>query len=499
LSKRGSGILLHITSLPSPFGIGDLGPSAYKFADLLAAARQSYWQILPLCPTAVAYGNSPYSSVSTFAGNTLLISPEMLQRDGLISMAHLDSIPYSSDERCDYRAVTSYKEHILNLSYDSFRQTGQNRDRFARFCEDHRSWLETYALFVVIRGLMGEASWSEWPSGLRDRTADDIEETRIEHASDIEKVKFGQYLFFSQWSALKDYCNRQGILIIGDIPIYTSYDSADVWSNPGIFKLDKAKRPVAVAGVPPDYFSATGQLWGNPLYDWDALQSSGYEWWAERLRHTLGFCDVARIDHFRGLVAYWEVPAHETTAVNGRWVQVPTDDFFTHLFQRFHPLPLIAEDLGALTPDVGEAMNRFGLPGMKVLLFAFDEDNPMHPYLPHAYEKNCVVYTGTHDNNTVRGWFEEDARPEDRARLFRYLGKEVRADDANWEFVRLAMMSVADVAVVPAQDILGLGAGARMNRPSVTHGNWEWRLSPSQFDDPTVDRLRIMTEVYGRA
>jgi 4-alpha-glucanotransferase len=311
-------------------------------------------------------------------------------------------------------------------------------------------------------------------------------------------VKFGQYLFFAQWRALKNYCNERGIQVIGDIPIYVSYDSVDAWANPGIFKLDGDKRPVVVAGVPPDYFSAEGQLWGNPVYDWDALRRSGYAWWIERLRHTLTLYDVIRIDHFRGLVAYWEVPAYEKTAINGRWSQVPTDDFFNGLFKRFFNLPIIAEDLGIITPDVRETIKRLDFPGMKVLLFAFGEDNPMHIYLPHSYERNCVVYTGTHDNNTVRGWFDQEAGQEDRGRLFRYIGREVAADEVNWELMRLAMMSIANMAIAPMQDILGLGQEARMNRPSVAQGNWEWRLVPAQLTETVTRRLRSLTETGGR-
>jgi 4-alpha-glucanotransferase len=498
VSKRGSGILLHITSLPSPFGIGDLGPEAFGFADSLAAARQSYWQILPLCPTAVVYGNSPYSSVSTFAGNTLLVSPEMLLRDGLISRAHVDGRPHFPNERCDYDAVTPYKEHILDVAYESFLHMGTNRSGFVRFCEDQRSWLDTYALFEVIKGLLCGKTWNEWPPGLRDRAREDLEQIRREHASAIERTKFGQYIFFTQWFALKEHCNRRGIQIMGDMPIYVSYDSSDAWANPGIFKLDGEKKPVLVAGVPPDYFSSTGQLWGNPVYDWDALRQSRYEWWVERLRHILTLYDVVRIDHFRGLVAYWEVPACEKNAVNGRWTRVPTDDFFNYLSKQFLTLPLIAEDLGIITADVREAMSRLGFPGMKVLLFAFGEDNPMHIYLPHTYEKNFVVYTGTHDNNTVRGWFEDEARPEDKARLFRYLYKEVPADSVNWEVVRLAVASIADTAMIPVQDVLGLGKEGRMNRPSIARGNWEWRLQPSQLTDGMIERLKGMTETYGR-
>ena len=497
--KRGSGVLLHVTSLPSPFGVGDLGPAAYGFADALSAARQTYWQILPLCPTSPVYGNSPYSSISTFAGNTLLVSPEMLLRDGLITQAHIDLRPQFPDDRCDYDAALSYKEQIFDAAYETFLTSGRKREGFEAFCEANRSWLDTYSLFVVIKGLEEGRSWNEWPWELRDRVPDQLERIRVEHGPAIDRVAFSQYLFFAQWFSLKEYCNRRGIQIMGDIPIYVSYDSADVWSNPEIFKLDGEKRPTVVAGVPPDYFSATGQLWGNPVYNWDVLRLSGYHWWEERLRHMLNLYNVVRIDHFRGLVAYWEVPAYEQSAVNGRWVEVPADDFFNHLFKRFFTLPIIAEDLGLITPDVRETIRRFGFPGMKVLLFAFGEDNPMHIYLPHSYDRNYVAYTGTHDNNTVRGWFEREAKSEDKARLFRYLGREVDADTVSRELIRLALMSVADIAIAPMQDVLGLGEESQMNRPSVAHGNWGWRVHPSHLDDGTFETLRIMTETYGRA
>ena len=499
MNKRGSGVLLHVTSLPSPFGIGDLGPWAYRFADFLGETRQTYWQILPLSPTASVYGNSPYSSISTFAGNTLLISPELLMRDAIISREEADFKPVFPDGRCDYDAAVLYKEKLLERAHAAFLRSGKERDRFNQFCEDQATWLDTYSLFVAIKKRMGGRSWGEWPCELRDRSPDAIQRIRSECASELEKEKLGQFLFFTQWQALKNYCNERGIQIIGDIPIYVSYDSADVWSNTDIFKLSSERKPVAVSGVPPDYFSATGQLWGNPVYNWDALRLTGYEWWTERLGHTLKLYDAVRIDHFRGLVAFWEVPASEANAVNGRWVQVPTDDFFNTLFKRFFALPIIAEDLGLITPDVREAIKRFGFPGMKVLLFAFGEDNPMHIYLPHTYEKNYVVYTGTHDNNTARGWFENEAGPEEKRRLFRYLGKETRADEVNWELIRLAMMSIADIAIVPMQDILGLGREAQMNRPSTARGNWEWRLLPSQLTESVAERLRTLTEIYGRS
>ncbi len=499
MNKRGSGLLLHVTSLPSPYGVGDLGPWAYKFADFLAGTRQSYWQILPLSPTAPVYGNSPYSSISTFAGNTLLISPDILCEEGLITRKQLDSRPPFPDDRCDYDGAASFKDDLLDIACEAFMKDRAARERFGYFCEEHAAWLDNYALFVALKKRMGGRSWNEWDWELRDRVPEAIAAATRECASDVEREKFRQYIFFRQWKNLKDYCNRLGVQVVGDIPIYVSYDSADVWSNSRIFKLNDEKRPYAVAGVPPDYFSRTGQLWGNPVYNWDALRATRYAWWIERMRHILTLYDVVRIDHFRGLVAYWEVPAPAHNAMNGHWVQVPTDDFFNELFKRFFTLPIIAEDLGLITPDVHEAIRRFGFPGMKVLLFAFGEDNPMHIYLPHAFGRDSVVYTGTHDNNTARGWFDREARPEDRERLFRYIGREVGAEEVGWELIRLAMLSVAGMVIVPLQDVLGLGEEARMNRPSVTLGNWGWRFLPEQLTDAVTVRLRSLTEIYGRA
>jgi 4-alpha-glucanotransferase len=314
----------------------------------------------------------------------------------------------------------------------------------------------------------------------------------------LEKEKFCQYLFFKQWHSLKTYCQEKGVRLFGDLPIYVSFDSADVWANPGLFKLDKEKHPTFVSGVPPDYFSETGQLWGNPVYRWNVLRKNGFRWWIERMAHHLKLFDALRIDHFRGLVAYWEIPAGEKTAINGKWVKVPVNDFLSTLKRHFPFLPIVAEDLGVITPDVRQVMDRFALPGMKVLVFAFGEDHPMHPYLPHTYEKNFLVYTGTHDNNTVCGWFEREASPDDKGRLFRYLGREVSVEEVPWALIRLAMMSVANMVILPMQDILGLGEEARMNRPSVPHGNWEWRLLPEQMTPSISQRLLEMTEIYGR-
>ncbi len=499
MNKRGAGILLHPTSLPSPYGVGDLGPSAYRFADFLTRTRQMYWQVLPLNPTSPVLGNSPYSSVSTFACNTLLISPDLLVEGGLLDKKEVEARPRFPEGRCDYEGAIFYKDYLLDLAYDKFRRSAADHDAFVHFCQSHASWLDTYALFVCIKKQMAGRIWSEWPRELRQRAPERIEAVRRELSADLEKEKFRQYLFFRQWGALKKYCNERGVQILGDIPIYVSYDSADAWANPSFFKLNEQQKPTVVAGVPPDYFSATGQLWGNPVYDWDALKRTGYAWWIERMGRTLALFDVVRIDHFRGLVAFWEVPAGETNAVNGRWATAPVRDLFDQLFKRFFDLPIIAEDLGIITPDVREAIHELGFFGMKVLLFAFGEDNPMHIYLPHTYEEKYAVYTGTHDNNTVKGWFETEARPDELERLFRYLGREVGSEEACWELIRLAMMSVARIAVFPLQDILCLGREARMNRPSIGRGNWEWRILPGQLTDAIADRLRSLTVTYGRA
>jgi 4-alpha-glucanotransferase len=340
--------------------------------------------------------------------------------------------------------------------------------------------------------------WNQWPRELRDRDIESLRAIKKESHNQIEKEKFWQYLFFKQWHSLKDYCREKGVRLLGDLAIYVSLDSADVWANADLFKLDREKRPAFVSGVPPDYFSETGQLWGNPVYRWNVLKKSGYRWWVRRIAHNLKLFDVLRIDHFRGLVAYWEIPAGEKTAINGRWVKVPVKDFLNTLNKHFPHLPIVAEDLGVITPDVREVMDQFELPGMKVLMFAFGEDHPMHPYLPHTYKENFLVYTGTHDNNTVRGWFEGEASADEKRRLFRYLGREVPVEEIHWILVRLAMISVARWVILPMQDVLGLGEEARMNRPSIAHGNWEWRLRPGQITASVQERLLEMTETFGR-
>jgi len=494
---RGSGVLLHIASLPSPHGIGDFGGAAHDFADFLARTQQSFWQVLPLNPTDVMCGNAPYFSRSAFAMNPLFIGIDRLVKEGLVSEKEIPPTPVFSPQHIDYYLAAKYKGAILETAFHRFTQCPAP-EAYQAFCETHSGWLDDFALFTALKTRFKGLIWSRWPEELRDREPEALKEASEYLKEGMDKEKFVQYLLFNQWTSLKAYCNQNRIEIIGDLPIYVSYDSADVWVNPHIFKLDKDKVPTAVSGVPPDYFSKTGQLWNNPVYRWDVLRETGYGWWIQRMGHTFNSFDRVRIDHFRGLVKYWEVPAGEETALDGEWKEVPAEHFFKTMTEWFSRFPVIAEDLGFITPDVYEVMERFQFPGMKVLLFAFGDDDPMHPFLPHTYPRNCVAYTGTHDNNTLRGWFENEASLKEKKRLFRYLYRESPADEIHWEMIRLVMMSVADTAVFPMQDILGLGQDARMNRPATPSGNWTWRLAPGQITPAVEDTLSMMTETYGR-
>lgn len=498
MKRRGCGILLHISSLPSPHGVGDLGPWAYRFVDFLAEARQCYWQILPINPTSTAHGNSPYNSDSAFAGNPLLISLEKLQDEGLLSKAEIHPLVHFPEHKVAYETVTSFKFRLLRLAYERALPSLESDPRFTTFCQEQGDWLEDYTLFRALKTHFQGVSWDHFPKAIKYRDRNALHRCREEFSDQIRWEKFLQYTFYRQWLGLKDYSNRIGVEIIGDVPIYVQYDSSDVWTHPEIFKLDADRKPIGVSGVPPDYFSKTGQLWGNPVYNWEALKATHYQWWIRRMEHNLKLFDWVRLDHFRGFVAYWEVPTNHPNAIQGRWVQAPAEDFFKTLLHHFPSLPIIAEDLGFITPDVQELINRLHFPGMKVLLFAFGEDLPVHPFAPHNYTRNCVVYTGTHDNNTVRGWFLKEASPEDRQRLSAYLGREVDENTVHLELVRLAMMSVANTVILPMQDVLGLDEEARMNRPGTTHGNWEWRLTPAQFTNLPVDQLAQVTAIYGR-
>lgn len=509
MKRRASGIFLHISSLPSPFGIGDLGRGAYKFADFLSAAKQSFWQILPVSPTSEAGGNSPYSSPSAFAGNHLLVSPESLVQEGILGKADVQNPVFFPKERVDYRALTKYKKNLFSVAYKNFRGKGKRSFEFEYFCDENSIWLEDYALFMAFKEYFGGVFWSQWPKEVRDREGKKIRNLKENLRDRIEREKFLQYLFFKQWFSLKNYCNQKGIQIIGDIPIYVNYDSADVWANPEIFQLDAQRKPIVVAGIPPDYFSSTGQRWGNPIYRWDILKEEGYPWWVRRVGHNLKLFDIIRLDHFKGFVDYWHVPARNRTAVEGHWVKGPREEFFNVLLKHFPCLPFIAEDLGVITAEVHELRDRFEFPGMRVFQFAFGTDPLADLYKPIHYIKNCVAYTGTHDNDTLIGWLygskghstrtPREIRME-KENVLRFLGwKEERRKNIHWEIIRVLMMSVANLVIFPMQDILGLGEKARMNRPATGQGNWEWRLMPEQLRSSLGRRLLQMTEIYGRA
>ncbi len=497
--RRASGILLHITSLPSPFGIGDLGPGAYRFADFLRETGQSYWQVLPLNPVNPAMGNSPYSGTSAFASNPFLISPEKLVEEGLLARSDIAAPPTAPGGLCDYRRAASFKKRIFEKAFLRFKKKGKNRLGFEEFCASNASWLDDYALFITLEKRLKTRAWNTWPKDLKTRRPEALARVRRRSAADLEKIKFLQFLFFKQWAALKDACAGKKIRIIGDLPIYTGYDSADAWTRPDLFKLTRNLTPISVSGVPPDYFSATGQRWGNPVYDWAAMKRSGFDWWIRRMGHNLEVFDAVRIDHFRGLVSFWQIPARRKTALAGRWVKAPVHAFLDTLLEYYPGMPIIAEDLGTITANVKEVLRKYGFPGMKVLLFAFRKRNPDHPYLPHTYDRNCVVYTGTHDNNTVRGWFEGEASKREKGRLRKYLGKNISADSVHIDFVRMAMMSAADTAIFPLQDVLGLGAEARMNTPATPYGNWRWRFEEGQLDEKARRFLKDMTTAARRA
>jgi 4-alpha-glucanotransferase len=496
--SRSSGILLPIFCLPSRFGIGDIGPGAFRFVDFLHAAGQRIWQILPLNPTEAVFGHSPYHSVSCFAFNPLLISPEALASEGLLDPADLHPPGRLPMGRIDYAAAVTFKRHLLEKACRRFKQ-GFPDSGYERFCTENAFWIQDYALFCALSDLHANIPWNQWPPEIRSRRPGEIMRLYEALHEPLEKLKIEQYLFYRQWLNLLSYCREKHIHIFGDIPIYAPLHSADVWAHRRFFKLDSSHRPLGMSGVPPDYFSAEGQLWGHPVYNWESLKKTRYDWWIRRIAHQMAVFDAVRIDHFRGLVAYWEVPAEESTAKNGRWVEAPSEDFFTELQRRFLSLPVVAEDLGHITADVRETMQRFGFPGMRVLLFGFSGNPALNPNAIQNIPEHCVVYTGTHDNNTARGWFEKEASRSDRHRLSVVSGRRVAAREIPWELIRLAMMSPARWSIVPIQDLLGLGAAARINTPGIARGNWVWRMTESQFDALPVKRLIEMTNTFGRA
>lgn len=507
LGARSSGVLLHVTSLQGPHGNGDLGSQARRFADWLESAEQSFWQMLPVGPCG--YGNSPYSAQSAFAGNPLLIALDPLVERGWLPASELSAAAELPAERVDYAAAERFRTRCLRRAFEQ----GKGDPKFAAYREQQRSWLDDYALFRALKSAHGEVEWTRWEPELRDRNRDALAKASRDLAGDIAFRSFEQWLFDEQWHALRSHCHQRGVALIGDLPIFLAHDSADVWQHRELFSLDSTGQPSVVSGVPPDYFSATGQRWGNPLYRWDVLRETGYRFWLDRMRSVLARFDVVRLDHFIGFHRYWEIPGAEQTAVNGRWRSGPGAELFATLARELGSLPLIAEDLGAVTPEMTALRDQFGLPGIRVLQFAFGTDAAAHDFLPHNYPRAAVVYTGTHDNDTVVGWFEareelaagpdqfsprspEQIAKEQRAALD-YLGA---ADGSNvhWDMVRMCLLSVADTAIFPLQDLIGLGSEARMNRPGRASGNWEWRAAPGAASPALAARLADLTRCYER-
>ena len=505
---RGSGLLLHPTSLPGPYGIGELGAAAEAFVRALRTMRQRLWQVLPLGPTG--YGDSPYQSFSSFAGNPLLISFDRLLDERLLARPELRRFPEFPDDQVDFGAVIPARLAVLRAVSRSFAHRASRRLRqdYEAFCDRQAGWLDDYALFMALKGRHGGRAWLEWAPAFAVREPVALRAARRTCRAAIRAVKIQQFLFDRQWRALRRYAHRRGVRIIGDLPIFVAQDSADVWAHPELFQLDAAGQPTVVAGVPPDYFSATGQRWGNPLYRWDAHRDSGYAWWLARLRRTLDLVDVIRLDHFRGFEKYWEIPAGEATAIHGRWVAGPGASFLAAVRAALGGLPLIAEDLGFITPEVHALREQFGLPGMRVLQFAFGSLGREPDQLPECFPENCVVYTGTHDNDTLRGWFcsppgADATRPAAAVRAERQFIRTalgLRDDvDQHWAFIEQVFRTRARLAVVPLQDVLGLGSAARMNTPGRPDGNWRWRFRSGQLTPAVQQRLRRLTEQTGRA
>ena len=474
---RSAGILLHPTSLPGPYGIGDIGLAAHQWLDDLAASGCKLWQVLPLCPTG--YADSPYQCFSTFAGNVYVISPDDLLAEGLVTADDLADHPDFPQDQVDYGPVISWKLKLLDTALDRFQGGSfpELRAEFEKFRISNHEWLDDFALFMAIKDLYNLKPWTEWPAPLRDRDTLQLQKARAAYAGEVTRHAFRQFLFFRQWKALRTHAQETGVMIVGDLPIFVAHDSADVWAKRDLFHLDEMGKPSVVAGVPPDYFSKTGQLWGNPLYRWDVHGERGYAWWLARFRAAFKLVDVVRVDHFRGFVDYWEIPGTATTAIEGRWLPGPGARFLQAVTDELGELPIIAEDLGEINPDVFVLRDEFDLPGMKILQFAFD-DGLDNEFLPHHYPTNCIVYTGTHDNDTTLGWWES-ATEEERAFATEYLG--VTGEDISWDLIRAAWKSKANVAIAPLQDVLSLPTSARMNFPGTLGGNWRWRMPAGAF------------------
>ncbi|MGB3265398.1 MAG: 4-alpha-glucanotransferase [Microcoleus sp.] len=497
LFPRSSGILLHPTSFPSRFGIGDMGIEAYKFIDFLVESDQQYWQILPLGPTG--YGNSPYSCYSAMAGNPMMLSPEILRDEQLLSDEDLDSLPEFGLDTVEFDRAIAHKVPLLKKACENFKAKASplQQKEFSGFCQTKALWLEDYALFMALKDRFNGSSWHTWEPEIARRKPEALDKWRQQLNTEIYYYKYVQFEFFRQWSELKRYANLRDIKIIGDIPIYVAHDSADVWSNPNLFCLDEASgEPALMAGVPPDYFSATGQLWGNPVYNWEALQANNFEWWVQRFEALFEYVDVSRIDHFRGFDAYWAVKRGQDTAMEGEWIKAPGTALFEVINQKFGNLPIIAEDLGLITPEVEALRDRFEFPGMKILQFAFGAGTE-DPFWPFNYDRNCVVYTGTHDNDTTVGWFNQLQQYE-KDEVLRYFGC-IDPQGIHWSLIRMGWTSVANLAVVPFQDLLGLATDARMNFPGKAEGNWGWRYRREALNWEVRDRLKTMTYISRRA
>lgn len=503
---RSSGILMHITSLPSPYGIGTFGKEAYEFVDFLANAGQKYWQILPIGPTGA--GDSPYQSFSTFAGNPYFIDFDLIVEEGLLQKEDYEKVDFGDDStKVDYERIFNNKMPVLRIAFENskkiYKDETENfegelktlRNNIKKFRQENKEWLEDYALYMAVKDQFDLKSWQEWDEDIKLRDKNALERYKEELKEEVDYWVFLQYLFFKQWGNLKRYANTNGIKVIGDIPIYAAEDSADTWANSKVFLLDEDKKPIKVSGCPPDDFSAVGQLWGNPIYDWGYLESTSYEWWIERIKGNIILYDVTRIDHFRGFESFWQIPYGEETAVNGEWVKGPGMKLFNEIKEALGEVKIIAEDLGYLTEEVTKFRSVTGYPGMKVLEFAFDTREESD-YLPHNYDKNCVVYTGTHDNDTVMGWFE-NTKKSDVNFAKRYL-KLNKKEGYNWGFIRGALSSVGNLAVAQLQDYLALGSEARMNIPSTLGGNWQWRVKKEDLTNKLAEKINKMTKLYGR-
>jgi 4-alpha-glucanotransferase len=495
LFPRSSGILLHPTSLPGKYGIGDLGEWAYNFVDWLEANGQSIWQVLPLGPTS--YGDSPYQTLSAFAGNPNLISLDKLVENGWLTAADLADVPDFPETHVDYGWIIGYHDAKLTLAYDGFvaNATAAETTEFEQWCADEAYWLDDFVLFAALKDSHGGRPWVEWPEGEALRDPEVIVAAQDTHAARIAEHRFRQWVFHRQWFAVKAYANEKGIRLFGDLPIFVAHDSADVWANRGEYYLDEKGQPTVIAGVPPDYFSPTGQRWGNPLYRWDVMQANGYAWWIRRFKAILSVVDYIRVDHFRGFEAYWEIPAEEETAINGVWKPGPRHDFFRVVKDELGDLPIIAEDLGVITREVEQLRLDFGLPGMKVLQFAWGS-GPANPFLPHNHEVNCVVYSGTHDNNTTVGWWMAEVNDDVRGFMADYLGSEVH--DPAWTLMVVGMRSAAHTYIMPLQDVMHIGPEGRMNTPGNPSGNWTWRFTPQALSERANGGLPHITWLYQR-